>query len=116
VSQPFGLAYDGISMWVSYRGVSGTGPGGVVELYGTTGGWRATYGGCTTSAGTGTIAFDGAYVWEAGGYSGICKYKSRLFATPGLLGKYSISGSVNQVAFDGANIWASIGGSSIAKF
>ena len=118
VSQPFGLAYDGVNMWVSYRGPSGTGPGGVVKLLGTSGAYSATYGGCTTSGGTGTLVFDGAYLWEAGGYSGICKYKSSLFAgTLGLVARYSSAGmSVNQVAFDGANIWASMGGALVAKF
>ena len=116
VSQPFGLAYDGYNMWVSYRGASGSGPGGVVKLVGTSGAYSATYGGCATSSGTGTIVFDGAYVWEAGGSSGICKYKSSLFTgTLGLVGKYSIGSSINQVAFDGANVWASTG-PAVAKF
>jgi hypothetical protein len=118
VSQPFGLAYDGFNMWVSYRGPSGTGPGGIVKLAGTTGAYSATYGGCTTSGGTGTLVFDGAYLWEAGSYSGICKYKSSLFSgTLGLVARYSSAGmSVNQVVFDGANVWASMGGSFVAKF
>ena len=118
VSQPFGLAYDGINMWVSYRGPSGTGPGGIVKLVGTSGAYSATYGGCTTNMGTGTLAFDGAYLWEAGGYSGICKYKSSLFSgTLGLVARYSSAGmTVNQVAFDGTNIWASMGGSFVAKY
>jgi DNA-binding beta-propeller fold protein YncE len=116
VSQPFGLAWDGFNMWVSYRGVGGAGPGGVVEMVGASGAYAATFGGCATASGTGTVVFDGAYVWEAGGASGICKYKSSLFKAPlGLVGKYSIGGTINQVAFDGANVWASTG-PGVAKF
>jgi len=118
VSQPFGLAYDGKSMWASYRGAGGNGPTGVIELSGTSGGYVATFGGCTSSgSGAGTVVFDGAYIWEAGASSGVCKYKSSQFTPPlGFVGKYSAGGSCNQVAFDATNIWCSIGGSSIAKF
>jgi len=89
-----------------------------VELSGTSGAVLGTFGGCSSTNGTGTLLFDGAYIWVAGGASGgACKYKSSLFAPPlGLVGKYSVGGSVNQVAFDGINIWGTLGGTGVAKF
>ena len=111
--QPFSIAYDGRMMWVAYRGTPFAGPGGVVEVTPSFTTPHAFQ--CNPGWGTGTVVFDGAYIWVAGGTSGICKSQSSLFGNPVAIGAYSNGMNVSQLAFDGANVWAA-GGSQIGKF
>jgi DNA-binding beta-propeller fold protein YncE len=111
--QPFSIAYDGQVMWVAYRGTPFAGPGGVVEVTTTFTTPHAFQ--CNPGWGTGTVVFDGAYIWVAGGTTGVCKSESSLFANPVAVNKYSNGINANQLAFDGSSVWAA-GAGQIAKF
>jgi len=95
--QPFGIAFDGQSMWVANRG------GDWVSKIPATDPVPASFPTFTVGANPYGVAFDGEHVWVA--LNGEDKV-AKLRASDGKpLGKYDVGHQPWGVAFDGTNIW-----------
>lgn len=96
-NQPFGIAFDGQSIWVANRG------GDWVSKIPATDPDPASFSTFTVGANPYGVAFDGEHVWVA--LNGEDKV-AKLRASDGkLLGKYDVGHQPWGVAFDGTNIW-----------
>jgi hypothetical protein len=106
-SQPWGIAFDGASIWVANFGSNS-----VTKL-------RASDGANLGNFAVGTnpfgIAFDGASIWVANyGSNNVTKLRASDGAS---LGTYTVGSFPRGLAFDGANIWVTNAGSnSVSKF
>jgi hypothetical protein len=112
---PQSLAFDGTNIWVSNRGASGPGSGGITVLQASSGAVVNTIQLPTVNPSYG-IAFDGAHIWMGAG-SGSGPVVVELQASTGaVLGIYPIGGNgPGGVAFDGTNIWVGTNNSTVTE-
>jgi hypothetical protein len=91
-SEPYGVTFDGIHLWVSSKGGEG-----VYKVRASDGAVAGRYPG-----GDEALAFDGSSIWSCGSNGTL----HRLRATDGAnTGDFVIGGSLTSIVYDGTNLW-----------
>jgi hypothetical protein len=99
LSQPMGMAFDGVNLWVAEGGSNYVSKFKASDLSFVA---NVTTTGCPNRA----MVFDGTYIWSGNDCASQVK---RIKVSDSLVTSFTIGGTPNYLAFDGTHVWASYG-------